>query len=1251
MTPQAAHAHSKDVFPENALLIRIMLLFLGCLVESLYSIYFLRQPGSAAFIWYTNGFSIAMVALAPANQRFTLIGTAFVAILLSNIIFGDAPSQSIQLAVANIATIIAGSLSLAYISRIAEPFLSLKAFSWFVLATVLISPAAGALLGGWTLHRTLSVPFEGTASAWYLGDIIGILAITPLTYTLLQRKQELPSSLYKPTTALTVIAIAALSGWLLSHVAYPFIAITVALTVAAVVLDRLSAFFTAFIVSVTLDLLLVTPKESLLSQTAAIGTTELLLPISGAMLLGALLAVKSARLLHIQKMSDERATLFSNAMQSSVIGTVMVKPDGKMSNANKSFVELIGYTHEELDKKTFRQLVFHRDKDATNEQLYLLTENKIDSFKTEIRLTRKNKQVIWTRIGVSVVRDKWHGHVLHFIYQVQDIDKDRRFDHERKMWSKKFEFALGINRTAVYEMECHTKFLHLSENARQAIGVNASSIKRLYEWMSRIHPDDLREYQHTMAHSSGTFGTIEYRLLDDDERYRWVRDHCRPIEHDSHGVTTKVIGTITDIDNEREISLHEALSAKQAELLGQVCEFGLWEYDPQKGTLYWNQTMYALYGISEGEEVTLAIWRNKLLPADHHQFDTLFNASRMHNEQLTLDVQVKHTSELIVDHHILARVIHAKSGTRLVGVCQETTNLQRENAVLTRENQLLSTAVESVNDGVIALDSLLRITFINQQAAEITGLPASALIGSTIDEQFNIFDRHSQYSFAHLLSTYHQDFCLSGTFTLQTEHYQEKLVYLEATPVAPHSNTSSGWILTFHIHNTFPVSPANSERESSVDPVTKLPGRRAFEQILQLHTDGLTSTSGKHVLAMIELKGLEALADAFGDPVRDQLIKSAAILIKSYATKSVARLSESRFGLLLENQELDSARAILSELEEKICALKYQSGETAFPLSCAMGLTLVDGDQKTPFQVIYQAQVAVESVSEDCHPALSVFDPSSLTDGISFRRDLLLQRIDTAITNQSFSLLCMPLMPNRQGLKNWHEVLVRLITEDGQLLLPAEFLPAAEPTGRLINIERWVFNEVLNEQAQTLADAGLNIAINISASAFYNESFIDYCLALLKKSPLPTSQLCIEIKESTLLIDTIRAKEVVSSLRKLGCDVAVDNFGSELTSFSYLRKFNVSIIKIDGSLISMMKASKVDRRIVESIKQISDSLRIKTAAQKVNSDEDLQLVQAAGLDYTQGYVFGEPIPLARVISSAKAGLLHHPVGENQKSAS
>ncbi|CZF80918.1 putative diguanylate cyclase YegE [Grimontia celer] len=1254
MTPTAATNQSSDVFPENAVLIRIMLLFLGCLIESLYSIYFLRQPNSAAFIWYTNGFSIAMIALAPSSQRLALVGTAFVAILLSNIIFGDDPLQSIQLAAANSSTIILGSLSLAYIARYAEPFLSMKAFTSFVLLTVLLSPLAGAVLGGWVLNRELSIPFEAVAPAWYLGDVIGILAITPLVYTLLQSNRELPSSLCRPTTVMTIFVIAALCGWLLTHATFPFIAIAIALTVAGAILDRLSAFFTAFVVSVTLDLLLVNPEENLVISTEPVSTTGLLLPISGAMLLGAILAVKSARLLQIQKTSDERADLFSNAMQSSVIGTVMVQPDGTMSNANKSFIDLIGYTAKELEKKTFRQLVFHRDKDAANEQLQLLSSGKINNFQTEVRLTRKNKQVVWTRIGVSIIRDKWTGNTLQFIYQVQDIDKDRRFDDERKMWSKKFEFALGINRTAVYEMECHTKYLHLSENASQAIGIKASDVKRLYEWMSRIHPDDLREYQHTVTYNGGQFGAIEYRLLDDNERYRWVRDHCQPIEHDSHGVTTKVIGTITDIDDERELSLQEALAAKQAELVGQVCDFGLWEYNPETEEIYWNTEMYALYGLQESDGISRSLWRDKVLPSDQHQLEAMFTVARMHDEQLDINIQVRNANGQVVYHHILARVIHPDSGSRLVGLCQETTTIHRENVQLERENLLLATAAESVSDGIIALDSLLRITFINRHAAAFTGLSNNDLIGASIDEQFNIFDRQNQYTFAHLLSAYHQDFRLNGTFTLQTEQHQEQLVYLEVIPVIPDGNAPNGWVLTFHLHTvSMEERIAGKEEKSALDMLTKLPNRRAFEHKLQGHIDSLEESLDRHTLAVVEIGGLEALADAFGNQIRDQLVKSAGLIIKSFGKQNAARLSDKQFGVLLPNESIENAQHSLNKLSEKICSLKYQHGETSYPLDCSIGLTAAEALQSTPFQLIYQAQVALESLTESCKPAISVFDPSLLNDGISFRRDFLLQRIDTAISTNSFSLLSMPLVPNSQELPTWHEVLVRLITEEGDLLLPAEFLPAAEPTGRLISIERWVFNEVLVEQANALAETGLGIAVNISTGAFYSESFMSYCLGLIKDSVLPASQICIEVKESTLLIDTIRSQDIVSSLRKLGCEVAVDNFGSELSSFGYLRKFNISLIKIDGSIISMMKSSKVDKRIVESIKQVADTLKVKTSAHKVNSEEDLRHVREVGLDYTQGYVYGEPIPLGRVISSSKAGIRNpyeKDAASNRKSA-
>lgn len=436
-----------------------------------------------------------------------------------------------------------------------------------------------------------------------------------------------------------MIAIASFSGWMMIHAAHPYIAIAIALTMASAVLDRLSAFATAFLVCVTLDLLLLNPAENLGASSEIFEHAGRLLPIAGAMLLGALLAVKSAQLTYLKKQSDERSSLFANAMQSSVIGTVVVQPDGFMHNANHAFIDLTGFSVKELKQKTFNQLVFHRDKCALSEQLATFSDPKTESCHVELRLTRKNKQVIWTRLGVTAVRDQWSGAITQYVFQIQNIDRERRFDDERKLWSKKFEFALSINRTALYEMECHTKYIHLSDNAFQAIGVRSSDIRRLYEWMARIHPEDLREYQHAVTRIGSETITIEYRLMDDEKCFRWVRDHCQPIEHDNNGITTKVIGTISDIQEEKVKSEQEIMATKYSEVVDLVCDLGVWEFTPKSGTLYWNPRMYSLYGISEGELMTIDMWRDHLLSSDRAILDSVFSMARLNDGQIEVNVQ------------------------------------------------------------------------------------------------------------------------------------------------------------------------------------------------------------------------------------------------------------------------------------------------------------------------------------------------------------------------------------------------------------------------------------------------------------------------------------------------------------------------------------------------------------------------------------------------------------------------------------
>ncbi|TKF13543.1 EAL domain-containing protein [Enterovibrio norvegicus] len=1275
-TPQNA----KDLFPENALISRLTLVFLGCLLSSLFAIYLLRQPDSAAFIWFANGFAIAVITLAPTSQRFSLICAAFMAILSANLLWGDDILQSLFLSAANTATITVGMASLSFATKRGDPFFTQRAFRYFIGLTVLLTPLTGAFLGGYTLHLALAVPFNTLATAWYLGDVIGFLAITPITYVLLKRPQLSPTVAMNPRAVLLIVAAVMFSGWLITEIHFPFIAIAVILMLTGAVLDRLPAFTTTFFVSLVLDFLLVKHSFIITAGTTDIGTIELLIPIAGAMLLGMALAVKSANVRQIQMQSDEKASLFSNAMQASVIGMVIVSPDGKILNANRSFTEFSGFSETELNVRPFKQLMFPADKTLIDEKVSELASANIDDFQMELRFLRKNKDVCWAKIAVSAVREAWSNDVIHFIFQVQDIDKHRRLEAERQLWAKKFQFALSFNKLAIYELECHTKYLHFSDNSLPIIGISMGAIHRLYEWMARIHPDDLHEYQHAIANVGTSSVTLEYRLLDDNQCYRWVRDCCQPLENEEgSGTKKRVLGTIADITAEREALESIKHVAERADLATSVGNLGVWEYCPNTGKLIWDACMRDLYACQDAELVSLPWWREHVLPDDIAAFNKILPNHSQSQADSKMDAAnnrtVSTTFRIVLNDgqikHIYAsgsRVLDDQGQPRIVGLNTDISDVMTLNHTLRTEKDRLSLTLHTMKDGIITLDAAQRVTFINEHARQLSHLH-SDVMGVNIEKCITWYTDDAETPFNALLeqasislatTQVHKQFTLhlgsisSPSLTLTIAPLSEPSPCAIQTTISSLSSPSLarpslklvGWVLTLRKQENAANNATLPNFSTTHDYVTGLMNRQGLEHALRNHAEEQMLQRGDHTLAVLRITGLDEIERHASRPAKNQILKSVSLTLRAAARQNdlLAKISDDDFAILLRGCPKTKAHDFLKDVTEKIEQLHYQTTpsnnkDNALYVSCVAGLTSANASGIAPYHIINEAEFALESASTSDHTQISNYNELVGADAES-AQNTLLDRLDNAISSSSFSLLCMPIVPNHNGLTTWHEVLVRMITEEGELLAPKSFIDSAEPAGRLNDIERWVFNEVLVTQAVALKDCQLFVAINLSESAFHDDTFINDIVGQIKRSTLPARQLCIEIEESTLMRDVIKAVNTVATFRKIGCHIAVDNFGSEMASFSYLRRFDISMVKIDGDMISLMSSSHVDKKIVESIKHISESLNAITVAQRVNKNADLNLVQEMGIHYTQGFVFGEPVPLSRIISSSKAGLLN-----------
>jgi EAL domain-containing protein (putative c-di-GMP-specific phosphodiesterase class I) len=243
-------------------------------------------------------------------------------------------------------------------------------------------------------------------------------------------------------------------------------------------------------------------------------------------------------------------------------------------------------------------------------------------------------------------------------------------------------------------------------------------------------------------------------------------------------------------------------------------------------------------------------------------------------------------------------------------------------------------------------------------------------------------------------------------------------------------------------------------------------------------------------------------------------------------------------------------------------------------------------------------------------------------------------RITRALAEERFCLYfqrIMPLLTPQVGRLHG-EILLRMIDEQGQLVSPATFIPAAERYNLMPSIDRWVIRTAFKTMAQTLPEAPdrtavVGVSINLSGQSLCDDHLLEFVIEQFQQSGIAAERVCFEITETAVIANLARAMHLITSLRELGCRFALDDFGSGLSSFAYLKRLPVDYLKIDGSFVRGMLENPIDYAIVDSINQIGHVMGILTIAEFVENAAILSQLRALGVDYAQGYGIARPQPL------------------------
>jgi len=423
--------------------------------------------------------------------------------------------------------------------------------------------------------------------------------------------------------------------------------------------------------------------------------------------------------------------------------------------------------------------------------------------------------------------------------------------------------------------------------------------------------------------------------------------------------------------------------------------------------------------------------------------------------------------------------------------------------------------------------------------------------------------------------------------------------------------------------------------QATHDSLTQLFNRREFENKLsgcmqELHTKNPLS---RDVLCYLDLDQFKIVNDSCGHIAGDGLLKLIANVIQDGVRKSdfVARVGGDEFCILLYDCEMDKALEITNKVRDDIENIRYMWDKKIFRISASVGIAEIDDTHGSADEILNAADTAC-SVAKDLGRN-RVHTYSATDTQLARKRTEMscINQIHQALEEDRFILYRQNIIPlnENSNSKAHFEVLIRMIANDGKIINPFVFLPTVERYHLATKLDKWVVShvfELLSENAHELSNIE-TYNINLSGQSLSNHNMADYIIDKLIETGTPAHKICFEITETAAVTDINNAKRFIEKLKQQGCLFALDDFGSGLSSFQYLKDLPVDFVKIDGAFVKNMVTNQIDMATVKSINEIAKATGKQTVAEFVETIEIVDALKEIGVDYAQGYYFDTPKPM------------------------
>ncbi|WP_198651617.1 EAL domain-containing protein [Dyella sp. C11] len=666
---------------------------------------------------------------------------------------------------------------------------------------------------------------------------------------------------------------------------------------------------------------------------------------------------------------------------------------------------------------------------------------------------------------------------------------------------------------------------------------------------------------------------------------------------------------------------------------------GLWDWDRTSGQIYLSPRLREMLGIHAADIGATGSVFLRLHPEDRRRVMRAVTAHVWCD--LPLDVEFR-----VPQSHGAPRWFHARgaslrdaAGTsrRMAGSVTDITERRKADAMLFAAKERAEVTLQSIGDAVITTDAQGCIEYLNPSAERLTrwtsararGLPVGAICrfiaegcGLSIDDPvMQVLSGRHGWNLDDKLVLMHPE----GTTTA---------IDLTATPIRDRAGNMDGVVLVMRDVSSDREHAAQLSYQASHDVLTGLINRREFERRLGRAVTVAEASGRPFAVLYLDLDQFKVVNDTCSHAAGDELLRQIGALFigNVRATHAVARLGGDEFVVLLEDCDADEALTIAESLRVAIGDLHFSFGERHFTTSASIGLVSLSAEQRLAREdILGAADAACHLAKEKGRNRVQTYHLDD--DEVAVRQTEMcwVSRIQAAIASNRLRLFAQDIVDLRQPLLRRHvELLVRMVDEDGQLIPPRAFIPAAERYGLMPSIDRWVvqsaFAALRKATQRGDADVPTLCAINLSGTSLCEEGFAVFLRQQFEAHAIAPSSICFEITETAAISSLSRATAFIHEMRALGCHFSLDDFGAGMSSFTYLKHLPVDFVKIEGSFVKDMIDDPIDFAMVEAINNIGHVTGKQTIAECVSTPELLAAVHRLGIDHAQGFVLSVPRP-------------------------